>query len=591
MEILSIIHETKTAAYTDIISEGWVHMRRIAIRITVLTIAVWLFSSIGPNLSKQACCLACGEQIHMNLLTETKTWPHAPVVPFMGNYQDGHINLASRDMGSTFHSDAFVFAAANPVQNTAVTGQGQEDTASEENFRWLALSLLVLVYAASITAIICLTLYRRKLERELRKAAFTDKTTGCANLSKFQQDATALFRTQPQEHYTVLYFDVVKFGYINDIFGYETGDAVLRYIAGVLERCVHEGEAFARTAADSFVALLLEQQEDLIIARAQEIMSGIRAYTGFRTEYYELTACCGAYRIKPGDMLFEAIDRASAACRSVTGRRQDTVAFYTQAMHERKVWEREMESAMKGALQREEFRTYLQPKLNLNNRRMFGAEALVRWDFPGKGILSPLSFVPFFEQNGFIVELDLYVFEQVCSNMRQWKAEGKRLFPISVNVSRKHFGDMAFVQQYKNIAQKYRISPTLLELELTEYSVYNNYDFMRDAIRQLKEIGFRISMDDFGAGYSSLSLLREIPVDIVKIDKRFFAKDDNSKRSRIIIKSIVDMCRQLGITVIAEGVEQEQQAAFLAETGCYGAQGYLFAMPEPIERFADYEQI
>lgn len=245
-----------------------------------------------------------------------------------------------------------------------------------------------------------------------------------------------------------------------------------------------------------------------------------------------------------------------------------------------------IEDIMQVSLIKEEFKVYLQPKFDLKTGIISGAEALVRWEHPKLGLINPDKFIPAFEKNGLIINLDKYVFEEVCLNIRRWIDLGYKVVPISVNVSRLHFLKRDFVSEYNKIKKKYNIPDNIIEIEITESAVFSlgtEKDIFQ-VMNDFREVGFEISMDDFGSGYSSLGLLKEMPIDTLKLDK-IFVKDIEDYSSQIIVNNIVNMAKNLELNVVCEGVETNMQVDFLRDIGCDMAQGYVFAKPEPIENF------
>ena len=245
---------------------------------------------------------------------------------------------------------------------------------------------------------------------------------------------------------------------------------------------------------------------------------------------------------------------------------------------------KEKENKMEQALQNKEFIVHYQPKYDLNTEKVAGAEALVRWN-SDKGLIMPGEFIDLFERNGFVLKLDLYVFEVVCADIRKWLDEGRKVLPIAVNVSRLHLLDTDFVSEYGALISKYRVPPELLELELTENMPMASEDFLVEVFNNIARLGVSLAIDDFGSGYSSLNILHTMPFDTLKIDQMFFQNKTGSERGRRIIETVVLMAQKLGITVVAEGVETKEQVAFLKAIGCNMVQGFYFAKPMPSYEF------
>ena len=265
---------------------------------------------------------------------------------------------------------------------------------------------------------------------------------------------------------------------------------------------------------------------------------------------------------------------------------------YDDDMRENMVSEQVIVNNMNGSLERDEFIVYLQPKYNLNTEKVVGAEALVRWIHPQLGFVSPAKFVPIFEQNGFIYQLDKYVWEKTCQMLREDIDAGRPVMPVSINVSRVDFYSPNLVQVFEDLTAKYNLDPRLLELELTESAYVDNPQQIIEITSQLQAKGFVILMDDFGSGYSSLNMLKDLPVDILKIDLRFLSDSQGVENGRAdnILNSVVRMAKRLDVPVIAEGVETQKQVDFLRTIGCEYAQGYFFAEPVPLDEYRNLIQ-
>jgi EAL domain-containing protein (putative c-di-GMP-specific phosphodiesterase class I) len=247
--------------------------------------------------------------------------------------------------------------------------------------------------------------------------------------------------------------------------------------------------------------------------------------------------------------------------------------------------EKKIENQMYEALKNNEFIVYMQPKIDLVSGLIAGAEALVRWKMPDGQILNPSEFIPTFEKNGFIDELDFYVYEETLKTLRYWLDIGKRPIIISLNVSRVHIKDSKFITKLDNLVKKYNIPSNLIEFEITENIFFNEQERLIYIMNSLRKKGFLISIDDFGSGYSSLNLLKMLPIDILKLDREFFMGNNMDQNDKIIISGIISLAKSLGLKVVSEGVETEEQAAFLRESCCDMAQGFLFYKPLPMEEF------
>lgn len=252
----------------------------------------------------------------------------------------------------------------------------------------------------------------------------------------------------------------------------------------------------------------------------------------------------------------------------------------------------EIESIMYSALDNSEFKLYIQGKYNAKTKEINGGEALVRWINKEKGIIYPDKFIDIFEKNGFIIKLDIYMLNEVCKSLRYWIDSRLRVIPISVNISRLHLNNVGFlIDNMKKIMSMYKISSDLIELEITESLIFNESIDIVDSLLKIKSLGVKLSLDDFGSGYSSLNMLNELPIDIIKLDGVFLGKNELSEKSKIVIKNIVRMAKELNLKVVAEGVEIKEQSDFLEEIGCDLLQGYLYRKPISVEEFEKYDLI
>lgn len=428
--------------------------------------------------------------------------------------------------------------------------------------------------------------------KALRTMAYVDSVTKGINRNGFSEvSAPVIGRAKPYE-YAFVSLDVQKFKVINDLFGTEAGDMTLRHIYNVLSKNLEEAEFVTRVSADTFNLLLKQKEKVDTEERVCKLVEKINDFNA-NTEFpYLLVFAAGIYPIdNPSLSITQIRDRANVArkqVKSVTGTQLCACKYYNNDDRLTLSREKEIENRMQDALKKGEFVVYLQPKQNLNNSEVAGAEALVRWKDPKRGLLPPADFIPLFEKNRFIIELDLYVFEQVCKKLRSWKDNGKRLVPISVNMSRAHLSDSNFLERYEKIRKHYDIPAQLLEIEVTETLIFENPELLATVIDDIKALGYRCSMDDFGSGYSSLNVLKNIRVDTLKLDRAFFSeKLVNGSRETDIISIVIEMARKLQMTTVAEGVETEAQAEFLKSVGCDILQGFLFSRPISMDQFEE----
>lgn len=425
-----------------------------------------------------------------------------------------------------------------------------------------------------------------RYNKQLELIAYTDDVTGYGNFNNFKQCCNRLIKNNLHLNYAVVAFDINQFKVINDIYGHDIGNTVLRHIAKVLSTLVSEKECFARNGADNFSLLLVYNEDTDIIYRLQAISSQVSAFI----DGYIIGLSYGICRVtEPNPEISLLCDRASIAKSSIKNSIGVNYAFFNKSRRNELIREKEIENLMEGALANKEFLCYLQPQFRLDNDEIFGAEALVRWNKPGKGLISPGEFIPVFEKNGFIKKLDYYMFEQVCILLNKWKRTHPNFFPliISVNLSRLHLSTPTLCQDLLAITKKYLVDPSNIEIELTESAVFEDSARMIEVMRSLKSLGFILAIDDFGSGYSSLNTLKDIPADVLKLDKGFLEQSVNNKRGSHIITSLIEMAKSMGIMTIAEGVENSHHVRFLRQAGCDVAQGFYYSKPLPPELFEE----
>ncbi len=446
----------------------------------------------------------------------------------------------------------------------------------------------------SITILLILNLIgiKKNDKRIIFEMAYIDKVTGIGNKNKFIIDSIDIL-LKKENKYAAVVLEICNFEVINELFGFEEGNAILKYTANIIKENVFEDEAFARASAGKFNLLIKYDDDEGVKTRLEMIMDDISEYkrNDESNSKCSVSACCGIYIVNDEDIyesysemefnISHIIGRAKFALLEVSGKYINRCAFYNEEIRSQFIYESDMEYALKN----NEFVVYIQPKYDIKDHKLTGGEALVRWNHHEKGFLPPDKFVPLFEKNGFIVDLDMYVFETVCKMQRRWMDMGVDPVRISVNQSRMHLFKRDYVDTLKGILDKYNVPAELIELEITETVAFESMDVISEVLKRLHDIGFKISMDDFGSGYSSLNMLKNLNVDVLKIDKGFFEETSNTKRGQDIIESIIDMASKLGIETVAEGVETLEQVELLQGNGCDVAQGYFYAMPMPIDEY------
>ena len=432
---------------------------------------------------------------------------------------------------------------------------------------------------------------RLELEQEKRRIKYFDRITGYLNFEGYREQVNHILETRKGERYTLWYSDLKNFKYINDVFGYDVGDQLIRYEAEYLKASLVEGESFCRISADNFSVLKKYESQEEIQGFFDNLVKKLQEFGPIKARKYKLDLVCGVYLVdNPGDELSldEMINRANIAQKYIKSKAGSQVAIFDDEMRRRVVRELQLEAGMKDALKKEEFVLYMQPQVPMRREKRIRAEVLVRWKKEDGSILMPGEFIGLFERDGLIVDLDRYVFEHACSYLREWLDRGCN-HGIAVNISRMSMLTPGFVEEYSSIKKKYGIPDGLIELEFTENVVVENLKSFMEITVELQKNGFRCAMDDFGTSQSSLNVLKTLPLDVLKLDRLFFQSEDfERERGRAVVDCVVQMARVLHMTTVAEGVEGHRQVEELAEMGCDYIQGFIFAKPMPAEDFCGW---
>ena len=424
--------------------------------------------------------------------------------------------------------------------------------------------------------------------RRLRYQEQFDTLTGIYIQNMFINRTQKMLKENPDKDFMILHFDIYQFQVYNSVFGRREGDKLLCHIADMLrEMAGHEEHmTYCRIEADSFCVCLPAADNEII----QKIMDWFQKDFQVYQRDYNILANMGVYYVEDKTASIPAmIDHAKLASKECKGSYIQNYHTYTKEMGKSIQEAQSIVSEMERAMKEEQFVLYLQPKYGLAKYKLRGAEVLIRWLTP-EGMVSPGKFIPVFEKNGLIMKLDYYVWEQSCKLIRNWLDRGIEPFPISVNISRVSMYNPRIVEEIHELTVKYDVPPELFQLELTESAYTDNPESIKKAMQQLQEYGFMILMDDFGSGYSSLNVLKDISVDILKLDMKFMsaAGSENQKRSESIVANVIRLAKDLELPVIAEGVEEKEQVEFLSSVGCEYVQGYYFARPMPV---AEYEKL
>lgn len=407
-----------------------------------------------------------------------------------------------------------------------------------------------------------------------------DKLTGLYNSDYFCDKVEEILKNNPETEYYILCSDIKDFKLINDSFGKKIGDRVLNSIAWKLREKTPKDTLYCRQSGDKFCILIEKDKYDEEVFR--NIAKEVSMTDGI---HYPINMQIGVYKIEDRSISSSAmIDRAGMAIAENKEDYQNKIFYYDDRIRESKYWEQRLSGELENAIEDNQLKVYLQAQCN-GKGKVIGAEALIRWIHPTEGMIPPYRFIPMFEQNGLISKVDLFVWDQAARLLKKWKDEGKGEYYISVNISPADFYFLDIYKEFVNIVEKYGIEPSGLKLEITETVIMKDVESRLMIVENLRDYGFTVEMDDFGSGYSSLNMLKDISVDILKLDMGFLYKTKDEEKSRKIIEMIVKLSKALDMPVICEGVETQSQFEFLRNIKCDYFQGYLFAKPVSVEEF------
>lgn len=428
------------------------------------------------------------------------------------------------------------------------------------------------------------TTKEKQIEEELRTVAYFDPLTGLYNRSAFIKNARQKLDENPLMEYSLMKLNIGSFKTVNDLMGRELGDKVLCTVAQVLREMMGASGIYARFFADNFCMLVPYSERSV---HPQMIIDALKTAVKKIPEItHEIQFYLGVYKITDKSLSIENMtDRASIACRSINGSYREHIAYYDEKMRLQMLEEQEICDESRRALDNGEFYVCYQPVYGIKARKFVSAEALVRWNHPTKGMISPGKFIPVFEKNGFIAELDLYILEQVCIYQKKRMDSGLEPFPISVNISRMSMYNPKLFDIISDLTTRYRVDPKNFRIEITESAYNDNPAQLLETVGRLRGNCFPVLMDDFGSGYSSLNTLKDIPIDILKLDMKFMQGFEKNGKVGTIVTSIARMSKWLNVPMLAEGVETREQYEFLASIGCAYIQGFYFSRPVPEAEF------
>ena len=427
-----------------------------------------------------------------------------------------------------------------------------------------------------------------KFEKEtLYMSAFTDVITGTYNWNHLEAYLEVPGDVGIKD-YAFAHFDVKQFRVLNEAYGHIAANKVLSNVV----RAMEEADfiyACGRCHDDNFAMIMKDMPEPELIKKLQDFFEKLSVLE--EDPFYKIYYKCGVVPMQramlSGNRVADSAKMAQALC---TNKQGTEIVVYTDKMHDDLSWGNYIKAYVETAIDHDEFLVYLQPKFDIKSEKIKGAEALIRWNYKNKEFLPPYRFIPFFEKDASIAQIDDLVLKKVCAALAKWKEQGKPLFPISVNLSRSRLYDENLIDTLTGIVDSYGVAHELIDFELTESATYDNMEHMLNILEELRARGFKISMDDFGTGYSSLSLLTRMPINTLKIDKSFVDTITGSgerEEDMIVLRHIVSLAKELGFICLAEGAETKSQVDCLRELGCEVIQGYYYSKPIPLEEYEE----
>ena len=422
----------------------------------------------------------------------------------------------------------------------------------------------------------------RKLDRE-RFRATHDSLTGVYNRERFFERTRQLIDEDPGKQRYIVCSDIKDFKVVNELFGEQKGNEVLRETAKIMQKEASGDTIFGRLGSDRFAMCISVENFE------EEVFAGyVRHLKNLATNnVYHMHMHIGVYLITDPSMEVSVMcDRALVAIQRIKDNYQQIVVYYDDKLGKALQNEMTMIGEFDRALEEGQFHIFLQPQVSVD-KKLLGAEALVRWIHPQRGMVPPGEFISLFEKCSYIHRLDRYVWELACRQLSQWKREGRENLHISVNISPKDFYFVNIFETFTGLVEQYDIDPKNLKLEITETALMTELNQQLNLLDKLRNYGFHIEIDDFGSGYSSLNMLKDIAVDVIKLDMGFLRKSEHEEKGRTIMNAIISLSKQLGLSVITEGVETDEQVDYLTGAGCDMFQGYYFAKPMPV---ADFEK-
>ena len=426
---------------------------------------------------------------------------------------------------------------------------------------------------------------RARLKELVDRAMMTDSMTMVSNTSGMKRFLAQAVVKNNLAAYNCVFMNIKNFRYYNQKVGSAQGDELLRLYASKISDFLLPDENITRMGGDNFIVFVKKERMGAFFERTNKIT--IQLWINNQPMSMEVETRMGIYDIAPGNNADDALNCATIALSYARQQNAKNVVWFEKKMRDTDLLAQDISIAFPKALKQGDMIVYYQPKVSLKDNSLCGCEALVRWVRDGL-IVPPMDFIPALEREGTICDLDMYVFEKVCKDIRRWLDHGMKPVRVSVNFSKLHFKDERFAEHILDIIHRQGIPATYIEIELTEASGFESFDNFVEFSKIMRDNGIEVSIDDFGTGYSSLNVLKKLDVDIIKLDKSFIDTIRNEDvQDEVFIRNIVNMINELGMRVVAEGVETDTQVEFLKKIDCAAVQGYYYDRPMPRDRFED----
>ena len=468
----------------------------------------------------------------------------------------------------------------NNIQHIAMQNMSVKDFLKV--YKWQITAVMIVI----IILIVAVSLYMRyKREEADKEKAYRDSIANISSMEKFRIDVEPIVKGSYKKGYYIIVIDIDKFKVINTLFGYEKGDQVIAFVAKILQSNLKVCDFVTRSNADNFIVLKHGENETEVANYLKTVFREINTAIYEHHNNYRMMLKAGIYPIDETDNnISNIIDKAGMAKKTIGQIHQSTYAFYSDVMRQRAIEEKTLENEMEDALEENQFCIYLQPQIDLATKKIVSAEALVRWIHPERGMIPPFKFIPIFENNGFISKLDTFVWEEAARTLKKWKENNQIMVPIAINLSRVDVEQDDVVERLTGLSEKYNLGTQWIKMELTESMYTEQGSLVMKRMTDIQNYGFKVAVDDFGSGYSSLHMLKKMPIDILKIDKSFLDEDMDTK-DEVVIRDVISMGKHLNLQIIVEGVETKEQSDFLESIGCDIVQGYYYGRPMPVAEF------